>query len=93
MKSGVASAQSKTTPPRNKSLFNVSRQTGESGESGDSMTYSLSKGRELVVRKGRGRGRGTARGHTPQERRVGRRPNGTMTLEAHERNDPSLGEL
>lgn len=69
---GDKSTQS--APPRSRSLFNTSRQ-GVSGEGQhQSMTFSLSKKRELVVRtggKGRGRGRGAGRERT--ERRVGGR--------------------
>ncbi len=57
------------------------------------MTCSPSKSRELVVRKGRGRGRGSGRDHTPQERRVGRRPIETMTGDAYERDGSLSGEL
>ena len=65
-----------SAPPRSRSLFNTSRQGagGEAGQQHQSMTFSLSKKRELVVRtggKGRGRGRGAGRERT--ERRVGGR--------------------
>lgn len=51
-----------SVPPRAKSLFNTSRQTSQSLHDNDdvrkSMTFSLSRNRDLIVRTKRGRGRG-----------------------------------